>query len=126
MILVDSSVWIDHIRTPDPRLAGVLTRGVVITHPLIVGELACGRMARRAEFLDMLDRLPSALRMEDDEARTLIERHALMGRGLGFIDLHLLASALATGHVHLWTRDRSLASAALRLKVAFNERTLLH
>lgn len=115
MILVDTAVWIDHFRRGEPELWDALTTGLVLMHPYVVGELACGNLQNRAEILDLLDRLPRAMVATDGEARLFIERHALMGRGLGYVDVHLLASAALTSPARFWTRDRRLASAASAL-----------
>jgi predicted nucleic acid-binding protein len=115
MILVDTSVWIDHFREGIPALAAALEQDIVFTHPLVVGELACGNLDNRAEVLALLDRLPQAPLASDAEALGLIERRVLMGRGIGYIDVHLLASTALTHGARLWTRDRRLASIAAEL-----------
>ncbi len=120
MILVDTSVWIDHLRSGDPRLADALEQGLVLTHPFIVGELACGNLRSRDTLLPLLDSLPPAPRATDEEARALIEARRLMGRGIGFVDVHLLAAAVLADQGRLWTRDRKLASVAHELGVSFN------
>jgi predicted nucleic acid-binding protein len=117
MILVDTSVWIDHGRRRSPRVAGWLTEGKVLGHPFVAGELASGTMARRAEFLALFERLPTAAVVDHREMLRFVEQHELMGLGLSWIDLHLLASAL--GHpATLATNDRRLAQAAHRLGLA--------
>ena len=121
MILVDTSVWIDHLHHGDGRLSAALERAEVLTHPLVIGELACGRLRNRAAILALLGSLPTAPSASDGEALALIERRALMGRGLGFIDVHLLAAAALDGAARLWTRDRRLAAAAAELAVAYDE-----
>jgi predicted nucleic acid-binding protein len=118
VILVDTSVWVDHLRSGDERLMAELERGVVFTHPFVVGELACGLMTNRGEFLSLLQRLPAVPIATDEEALGFIERHGLMGRGVGYIDVHLLASAALSGGVRLWTRDRRLAAVAAEVGVA--------
>lgn len=115
MILVDTSVWADHLREGIPALAAVLDEGIVLTHPFVVGELACGQLPNRSEVLALLARLPAASRASDAEALEFIGRHSLMGRGIGYIDVHLLASAALTRDARIWTRDRRLASVALEL-----------
>jgi len=117
MILVDTSVWIDHGRRRDPELAAWLTEGLVLGHPFVQGELACGQMPRRAEVLTLFDRLPPATVVSHAEMLHFVERHRLMGRGLGWIDLHLLASALVS-HATFATRDRPLVKAAQDLGIA--------
>lgn len=120
MILVDTSVWIDHLRSGEPALANVLTRGEVLMHPFILGELACGNLQNREEVLRLLGDLPAAPTATDPEVLDLIERRNLMGRGIGYIDVHLLASAALSDLGRLWTRDRRLAAAASELELAFD------
>jgi len=117
VILVDTSVWIDHLRVADRQLAGLLMDDVVLCHPFVVGELACGALKRRSEILGLLRNLPPAPVVEQDEVLAFVEAHALMGSGLGWVDVHLLASAVLAGD-RFWTRDRRLAQAARRLGVA--------
>jgi predicted nucleic acid-binding protein len=119
VILADTSVWIDHFRTRDSTLEQALTEGEVLTHPFVLGELACGNFKNRAEILDLLRQLPPAREATDDETLTFIERRRLMGRGVGYIDAHLLAAALLTKSARLWTRDKRLAGIALELGVGF-------
>ncbi len=117
MILVDTSVWIDHLRAADPELSGLLVEEQVLCHPFVVGELACGALKRRAEVLALLRSLPHAPVVDQDEVLTFIDAHALMGSGLGWVDAHLLASVYLAGE-RLWTNDQRLARAARRLGVA--------
>ena len=119
MILVDTSVWVEHLRLGIPRLGAVLEAGAVWTHPFIRGELACGTMRRREDVLWLMSRLPTVSVASDEEALALIERRRLMGRGLGFIDVHLLASLLLERPVRLWTRDRRLAAVARDLDLLY-------
>jgi predicted nucleic acid-binding protein len=119
MILVDTSVWIDHLRTGEPALADALTHGQVLVHPFVLGELACGNLRNRREILDSLRHLPNAPRVSDEEAHLLIESRSLMGRGIGYIDVHLLASALLDDQPRLWTRDKRLAAVAGELSVLY-------
>ena len=112
MILVDTSVWIDHLRSGEPALATALEAGRVLMHPFVLGELACGNLKNRSEVLRLLGDLPAAPTATDPEALGLIERRALMGRGVGYIDVHLLASAALAGVGQLWTRDSRLAAVA--------------
>jgi len=116
VILVDTSVWVRHLREGDARLAAALDRAEVWTHPWVVGELACGRLADRAAVLGLLRALPTAAVARDDEALALLERRSLMGRGIGWVDVHLLASALISA-VRIWTLDRRLAAVAAELGV---------
>ncbi len=117
MILADTSVWIDHLRTGDAQLQAELMRNAVLMHPLIAGELALGSLRNRAMVLRQIDSLPSAMPARNEEVRELIERHSLFSRGIGFVDAHLLASALLTPHTLLWTRDKRLRTLAKSLAV---------
>ncbi len=118
MILVDTSVWIDHFRRGDARLESLLDSGQVWCHDYVVGELACGRLKRRTEILSYLNNLHRAATAEQAEVLELVERRHLSGEGLGWIDVHLLAAALID-RLPLWTRDRALHAAAERLGVGF-------
>jgi predicted nucleic acid-binding protein len=118
MVLVDTSLWILHFRSGRPDLAEMLDRGEVVTHPFIIGELACGNLKNRSEILSLFKALPEAMTALPDEVLRFIEDHSLMGLGLGFIDIHLLASAFLTP-VPLWTNDARLKSAAVRLGVGY-------
>jgi predicted nucleic acid-binding protein len=119
VILVDTSVWIDHLRSGEPALAAALEGGRVLMHPFVLGELACGNLKNRGEVLRLLGDLPAAPTATEHEALGLIERRALMGRGIGYIDVHLLASAALADVGWLWTRDRRLAAVAADLELAF-------
>ena len=116
MTLVDSSVWIDHWRRGNSRLAEALEHGRVVAHPFVIGELACGTMPRRSSTLPLLEALPAVPTARHDEVMTLIERRGIAGTGLGWVDAHLLASAMLSG-TPLWTLDRALRRAAERLDV---------
>jgi len=118
MVLVDTSVWVCFLRSKEPHLEELLERGSVVCHPFIVGELACGRMKNRKQILSLLQTLPMAQVAEHSELLAFIERHGLMGAGLGLVDIHLLAAAVLTG-IPLWTFDRKLKQTAARLNVAF-------
>jgi predicted nucleic acid-binding protein len=114
MVLVDTSVWIDHFRRNSPALAELLDEATVLTHPFVLGELACGNMKNRGAILSSLEALPAAVPATHEETLRLIEDHRLWGRGIGWVDAHLLASALLS-HCALWTLDDRLdrtASAA--------------
>ena len=119
MILVDTSVWVDHFRHTEPRLVAALEEENVLTHPFIIGELACGNLRNRDEIFDLLKRLPVAPVATDREALQLIDGHRLMGRGIGFIDVHLLASTAISGTARLWTRDHRLAEIASHLSLGY-------
>ena len=110
MTLVDTSVWVEHFRRADDGFGRLLEDGMVLVHPFVVGELACGTLKRRREILDHLRHLPVAPVATDAEVHHLLDHHGLAGRGLGWIDLHLLASA-RLGAVALLTRDRALEAA---------------
>jgi len=118
MILVDSSVWINHFRHPEPRLDALLVHELVFLHPFVLGELACGNLHKRAETIGFLEDLPSASIASEPEVRHLLESRRFWGTGLGWIDLHLLASALIE-ESKLWTADRAMAAVASQLGIAF-------
>lgn len=118
MILVDTSIWIDHLRRRDEILTSLLEREIVLGHPLVTGELAMGSMPRRDFVLNLLRRLPTAAFVRDDEVMTFIDRESLFGIGIGFIDAHLLAATRLTSGATLWTRDRRLMAAAEKLALA--------
>jgi predicted nucleic acid-binding protein len=111
MILADTSVWIQHFRKTVPALKGFLEQGLILMHPVIRGELACGSLAARPQTLRYLSALPRAKTATDAEVLQLIEDHKLSGLGIGWIDAHLIASSLLSGCV-LWTLDRRLNQAA--------------
>lgn len=117
-VLADSSVWIGHWRHFNPAFARRLDAGAVCIHPFVIGELAVGDISRRDEVLAELHKLPATRMAEHDEVLTLVAYHRLWGTGVGWVDAHLLASALLSG-VRLWTLDRPLARQAERLGVAF-------
>jgi predicted nucleic acid-binding protein len=121
VILVDTSVWVDHLRSGEPALATALEGGRVLMHPFVLGELACCNLKNRGEVLRLLGALPAAPAATDAEVLGFIERRALMGRGIGYIDVHLLASVALAGVARLWTRDRRLAEVAAELELAFDE-----
>jgi predicted nucleic acid-binding protein len=119
VILVDTSVWVDHLRSGSATLASELEAGRVLAHPFVIGELACGNLKNRREVLELLDRLPSVPTATHAEALRFLERRALMGRGIGFVDVHLLASAALGAPTRLWTRDRRLAVIAAELNLSY-------
>jgi predicted nucleic acid-binding protein len=112
LILVDTSVWVDHFRSADATLEALLDIGSVLVHPFVVGELALGSLPRRAEVLEALDDLPMATVASDKEVRWFIEDHALFSRGVGYVDIHLLAAVRLTPETELWTHDRRLRAIA--------------
>jgi len=118
MILPDSSVWIAHFKRVNASLAESLDNEA-LCHPFIVGELACGNLPSRTSTITLLQTLPEAPLMQHEEVLILVERHRLMASGIGWVDAHLLGSALLAG-AGLWTLDRALANAAHKLGVAAN------
>ncbi len=117
MVLVDTSVWVAHLRHGAIGLDALLNEGRVVCHPFTVGELACGNLRNRSEILVYLQALPQAIPAEHEEVMLFIENYSLMGKGLGYIDMHLLASALLT-KVPLWTLDQKLNEVAVELELA--------
>jgi predicted nucleic acid-binding protein len=120
MVLVDTSVWVDHLRQGVALLDDLLTSGQVATHPFVIGELACGNLKNRKEILALLSNLPSLQLASHEEALHFIESHSLHGSGVGWMDVHLLASA-SLSHVPIWTRDDKLRKAAVKLGIAGTE-----
>ncbi|MFI3121625.1 MAG: type II toxin-antitoxin system VapC family toxin [Methylococcaceae bacterium] len=118
MILVDTSVWIDHFRNNEPLLVSLLTSNNVLCHPFVRSELALGNLSQRHIILSALDNLPQAPVAFADETSRFIETHSLFGLGIGFIDVHLLASTQLAINAKLWTRDKRLLAAAMRLNLA--------
>ena len=119
MILVDTSVWVDYFRRGEPHLLDALNNGLVLMHPFVLGELACGNLKRRTEVLSLMSELPLAAIATEDEALEFIDRRRLMGRGIGYIDVHLLASVVLTATATLWTRDKRLSVVADDLALNF-------
>lgn len=119
MILADTSVWIDHFRVGNPTLIELLNTSQVLAHPFVIGELACGNLKNRKTILSLLHDLPISSIASDEETLFFIDRHRLMGRGIGYIDAHLLASTSLTGTVRLWTSDKRLDAIAAEMKLAF-------
>lgn len=119
MLLVDTSVWIEHLRRGTPALATALESGQVLMHPFVLGELACGNLKDRDRVLRLLGEMPAAAMASDVEALKFIEQRALMGRGLGYIDVHLLAATALTGAARLWTRDRRLSEVSRELELEY-------
>ncbi|MBN9510580.1 MAG: VapC toxin family PIN domain ribonuclease [Alphaproteobacteria bacterium] len=119
MILVDTSVWVGHLRSGDPILAGLLEAGLVLTHPSVIGEIALSNLRHRTRLLSALSDLPQAGVATDPEVLHFIARHALFGRGIGYVDAHLLAGTRLAAAARLWTNDRRLHGAATDLGLAF-------
>jgi predicted nucleic acid-binding protein len=118
VILVDSSIWVNHLHSPDATLQKLLAEQLVRIHPFVIGELAAGTLTRRTQVLKLLREMPSLPAAEHDEVLELIERHHLMGRGLGWVDLHLL-TACRLADAKLWSRDTRLVAAARELRSDF-------
>jgi predicted nucleic acid-binding protein len=118
VILVDTSVWIDHLRIGDPKLTRLLQDAQVLAHPWVIGELALGQLSGRSEILGLLSNLPLATVATDAEVMTLIETQRLFGLGIGYVDAHLLAATLLTTDASLWTRDKRLAAASTDLGIS--------
>lgn len=117
MLLADTSIWIEHFRKGHTKLADRLSEGLVLMHPCVSGELACGNLQDRASILWSLEKLPAAKVAADSEVLLLIESKKLWGRGLGWVDVQLLASSLLS-HCSLWTLHKRLAQAAADLKIS--------
>ena len=118
MVLVDTSVWVSHLRDGNSALADLLNDGRVLCHPFIVGELACGNLKDRVVILSYLQLLPMSIEAEHHEVLSFIENHRLMGKGLGYVDVHLITSAVLTG-VPVWTLDKKLSRAAESLHIKY-------
>ncbi|MDA8051981.1 MAG: type II toxin-antitoxin system VapC family toxin [Rhodospirillales bacterium] len=121
MILVDTSVWVDHLRVDNEVLVRLLNAGTVLAHPFVVGELALGHMRQREVLLTALSDLPHADVATDAEVLGFIDRHALLGRGIGYVDVHLLTAVRLTAGAELWTNDKRLHSVANDLGLAMTQ-----
>ena len=119
MILVDTSVWIDHLRHGNETLRTLLTQRRVCTHPMVIGELACGSLRNRDRLLELWNNLPGILQASHEEVMIFLSRRHLAGRGIGYIDVHLLASVTLQSGTRFWTGDKRLAGVANSLKLAF-------
>jgi predicted nucleic acid-binding protein len=122
VILVDTSIWVDHLRAGNAMLAELLEAGIVLTHPFVIGELSLGALRQRVAVLSALADLPSAIVAADAEVLGFIDRHALFGRGVGYVDAHLLAATRLTAGAGLWTNDRRLNAVADALGLALARR----
>ncbi len=118
MILVDTSVWIDHLRSGDATLARLLDNSAVLAHPWVTGELALGNLSRRDEVIGLIQGLPQATLAGDDEVLRMVEQEVLYGAGIGYVDVQLLAATRLTPDTTLWTRDKRLSAVATRLGLA--------
>ncbi len=124
MILVDTSVWIDHLRVGEDKLVALLNGGRVLTHPFVIGELACGNIHDRADVLKLLKNLPQAPVASQEEMLYFIENNKMMGRGIGFIDAHLMAATAMVDASRIWTRDKHLERVAADLNLAITDSDL--
>lgn len=120
MILADTSVWIDHFHSENPQLVNLLDSREVLMHPMMIGKLACGNLPNREDTLTELLKLPAPPIATDDEVLHFIERHRLMGKGIDYVDVHLLASVAITDAALLWSYDRRLMNAAAGLGLAWS------
>jgi predicted nucleic acid-binding protein len=120
MILADTTIWIDHFRSPDPELQRRLSNDEIVMHPFVVGELALGPLPDRRKVLAYLDHLPQLLPAQQSEVRQMVETRSLHNRGIGLIDAHLIAATLIETRTQLWTRDGSLRRVAHRLGILAN------
>jgi predicted nucleic acid-binding protein len=120
MVLVDTSAWVDHLKFGNEKLKSLLGAGVILCHPFIIGELACGSLRNRNEIISLLQALPQVPVSEQDEILYFIEANSLYGRGIGFVDTHLLASCRLAGCV-LWTIDKRLRNVSADLELVFKE-----
>ncbi len=121
MVLVDTSIWVSYLREGDRNLESLLMNAEVLCHPFIIGELACGNLRNRKEIISLLVSLPSVPTIGFDEFLFFVDQNRLMGKGIGFVDVHLLASACLSG-VSLWTFDKKLKAAADMLELTFSKR----
>jgi len=121
VILVDTSIWIDHLRIGDSQLTTLLHDGRVLAHPWVIGELALGHLTHRSEILELLHNLPHATAATDAEVLTLIESRHLFGLGIGYVDAHLVAATLLTAGASLWTRDKMLGVVAAKIGLTNDE-----
>jgi predicted nucleic acid-binding protein len=118
MVLVDTSIWIDHFRNNDEVLQSILNEESVVTHPFIIGELACGNFSNRTKIIELLNELPCIKEVSNSEYMLFLEHHHLWGLGIGFVDIHLLAAAAVTSNF-LFTRDKALLSATKKLHLEY-------
>jgi hypothetical protein len=118
VILVDTSIWVDHFRQTNVRLAALLNNSEALTHSFVIGELALGNMANRSTLLSLLRNLPRAPLADNDEVLELIDRRSLHGAGIGYVDAHLIAATLLAAPASLWTADKRLQSAAARIGIS--------
>ena len=117
MILVDTSVWVDHLRSGNSRLRSFLIDNAVYCHPFVIGELSCGNLRNRTEVIRLLSALPMCDVVAHDAVLELVNSNPLFGRGVGWVDAHLVAATIGSG-IHLWTKDKRLCAIAEELKIA--------
>ncbi len=122
MVLVDTSVWVSHLREKNDELSNLLNNAEVVCHPFIIGELACGNLKNRSTIIALLEALPTTRLVEHEEILAFIEARKVMGKGLGYIDVHLLAAALLAD-VTLWTLDKKLDKVAGELRCRYKQKT---
>jgi predicted nucleic acid-binding protein len=125
MVLVDTSVWISHLRDGNIELASLLNDAKVICHPFIIGEIACGNIKNRTEILSLLKNLPQTAQMNHEEVLYFIDKYQLMGKGLGYMDIHLCASAKITG-IPIWTLDKRLDEINKKLHLRYADQDTLN
>ena len=121
MILIDTSIWVDHFRRHHASLIELLETAQVCVHPYVIGELACGSLKPRKNILDSLVSMPTIQAASDAEVLFFVERHHLMGRGIGYVDIHLLAATAMHGSTRFWTHDKKLAAISSELHLAYLE-----
>ena len=119
MILADTSIWVDHLRAGEPGLVSLLNDNRILVHPMVIGELACGNLPNRDTVLGLLGEMPAIPVATDEEVLFFIEQRRVMGRGIGYVDVHLLAAATLAQSVQLWTRDQRLLAVAGDLGLAY-------
>jgi len=120
MILIDTSIWIDHLQSGNEGLIALLNSSQVLMHPFVLGELACGNLSQRTEILALLNDLPQASVAQNEEVLFVIEQHKLMGKGIGYVDAHLLSASLLNSNTRLWTRDKRLGALAAKLNIEYS------
>jgi predicted nucleic acid-binding protein len=118
MVLVDTSVWVSHFRRKNTRLEDLLSQESVYCHPFIIGELACGHLYDRIEILNLMRELPAVVQATNQDVLVFIEKHRLMGKGVGLVDIHLLASASLSG-LSVWTEDQKMRQIAHQLHMVY-------
>lgn len=118
IVLADTSIWVDHFRRVESQLASLLEHGDVVIHPFVIGELLLGGVPKASDILDDLNTIPKATIASNDEVMEFIVKRKLSGLGIGYVDAHLLASAMLTVEASIWTRDKRLLAAATSLKLA--------